>query len=206
MNVGVYGEWKHGAARGLRNVVGIFIGTGIGGGLILDGKLYTGFDCKGAEYGHMVLNIEGPRCNCGQRGCLEAFSSKIGMTDYIRQQIARGRSTMMEEAITESVFKSKAMKAAYDAGDPVMIEAIDRACLYLAVGSGNLVNTFSPEMIVYGGGVMEAMGDVFLERILSKVDAYCLPSIKSTVRFAKAELNDDSILYGALALIEDHKS
>ncbi len=206
VNVGVYGEWKHGAARGLRNVVGLFIGTGIGGGLILDGKLYTGFDCKGAEYGHMVLNIEGPRCNCGQRGCLEAFSSKIGMTDYIRQQIARGRSTMMEEAITESVFKSKAMKAAYDAGDPVMIEAIDRACLYLAVGSGNLVNTFSPEMIVYGGGVMEAMGDVFLERILSKVDAYCLPSIKSTVRFAKAELNDDSILYGALALIEDHKS
>ena len=206
VNVGVYGEWKHGAARGLRNVVGLFIGTGIGGGLILDGKLYTGFDCKGAEYGHMVLNIEGPRCNCGQRGCLEAFSSKIGMTDYIRQQIARGRSTMMEEAITESVFKSKAMKAAYDAGDPVMIEAIDRACLYLAVGSGNLVNTFSPEMIVYGGGVMEARGDVFLERILSKVDAYCLPSIKSTVRFAKAELNDDSILYGALALIEDHKS
>jgi len=206
VNVGVYGEWKHGAARGLRNVVGLFIGTGIGGGLILDGKLYTGFDCKGAEYGHMVLNIEGPRCNCGQRGCLEAFSSKLGMSDYIRQQISRGRSTMMEGAIVDNVFKSKAMKTAYDAGDQVMIEAIDRACLYLAVGSGNLVNTFSPEMIVLGGGVMEAMGDVFLDRILSKVDAYCLPSIKSTVRFAKAELGDDSILYGALALIEDHKS
>jgi glucokinase len=206
VNVGVYGEWKHGAARGLRNVVGLFIGTGIGGGLILDGKLYTGFDCKGAEYGHMVLNIEGPRCNCGQRGCLEAFSSKLGMSDYIRQQISRGRSTMMEDAIIDNVFKSKAMKNAYDAGDQVMIEAIERACLYLAVGSGNLVNTFSPEMIVLGGGVMEAMGDVFLDRILSKVDAYCLPSIKSTVRFAKAELGDDSILYGALALIEDHKS
>lgn len=205
VNVGVYGEWKHGVAQGLTNVVGLFIGTGIGGGLILDGKLYTGHDCKGAEYGHMVLNLEGPRCNCGQRGCLEAFSSKLGMTDYIRQQIQRGRKTMMEDAIVDGIFKSKAMKAAYDAGDAVMIEAIDRACLYLAVGSGNLVNTFSPEIIVYGGGVMEAMGDVFLDKIVSKMEAYCLPSIKNTVRFEKSALGDDSILYGALAMIEDHK-
>ncbi len=205
VNVGVYGEWKYGAAKGLSHVVGLFIGTGIGGGLILDDKLYTGFDCKGAEYGHMVLNIEGPRCNCGQRGCMEAFSSKLGMTDYIRQQIQRGRKTMMEDAVVEGVFKSKAMKTAYEANDAVMIEAIDRACLYLAAGSGNLVNTFSPQMIVYGGGVMEAMGDVILDKILSKIDAFCLPSIRSTVRFEKALLGDDSILYGALAMIEDHK-
>lgn len=205
VNVGVYGEWKYGAAKGLSHVVGLFIGTGIGGGLILDDKLYTVFDCKGAEYGHMVLNIEGPRCNCGQRGCMEAFSSKLGMTDYIRQQIQRGRKTMMEDAVVEGVFKSKAMKTAYEANDAVMIEAIDRACLYLAAGSGNLVNTFSPQMIVYGGGVMEAMGDVILDKILSKIDAFCLPSIRSTVRFEKALLGDDSILYGALAMIEDHK-
>ena len=123
VNVGIFGEWKYGAARGLSNVVGLFIGTGIGGGLILDNRLYTGFDCKGAEYGHMVLNIDGPRCNCGQRGCLEAFSSKLGMTDYIRQQIQRGRKTMMEDAVVDGVFKSKAMKTAYEANDPVMVEA-----------------------------------------------------------------------------------
>lgn len=112
---------------------------------------------------------------------------------------------MMEDAVVEGVFKSKAMKTAYEANDAVMIEAIDRACLYLAAGSGNLVNTFSPQMIVYGGGVMEAMGDVILDKILSKIDAFCLPSIRSTVRFEKALLGDDSILYGALAMIEDHK-
>ena len=206
VNIGVYGEWKYGAAKGLTNVVGLFIGTGMGGGLILEGKLYTGYNFKGAEMGHMILNTEGPRCNCGQRGCLEAFSSKTGMTDYIRQQVKRGRSTLMEDAITEGVFKSKAMKTAYEADDDVMIEAIDRACHYLAVASGSLVNIFSPEMIVYGGGVMEALGDVFLEKIVDQVDAYCMPSIRNSVRFAKAELNDDSILYGALALIEDHKS
>ena len=205
VNIGVYGEWKYGAAKGLTNVVGLFIGTGMGGGLILDGKLYTGYNFKGAEMGHMVLNTEGPRCNCGQRGCLEAFSSKTGMTDYIRQQVKRGRSTLMEDAITEGVFKSKAMKTAYDADDDVMIEAIDRACHYLAVASGSLVNIFSPEMIVYGGGVMEALGDVFLEKIVDQVDAYCMPSIRNSVRFAKAELNDDSILYGALALIRENQ-
>ena len=204
VNIGVYGEWKYGAARGLTNVVGLFIGTGMGGGLILDGKLYTGYNFKGAEMGHMVLNTEGPRCNCGQRGCLEAFSSKIGMTDYIRQQIKRGRSTLMEDAIIDGVFKSKAMKAAYEADDDVMIEAIDRSCHYLAVASGSLVNIFSPEMIVFGGGVMESLGDVFLEKIVDQVDAYCMPSIRNSVRFARAELNDDSILYGALALIDQH--
>jgi len=204
VNIGVYGEWKYGAARGQSQVVGLFIGTGMGGGLILDSKLYTGYDCKGAEIGHMVLNTEGPRCNCGQRGCLEAFSSKLGMVDYIRQQIMRGRSTMMEGAIADGVFKSKAMKAAYDARDPVMLEAIDRSCHYLAVASGSLVNIFSPQMIVYGGGVMEALGDVFLDKIVSQIDAYCMPSIRTTVKFAKAALGDDSVLFGALALINDN--
>ena len=81
VNVGVLGEYKYGVAKGKKNVVGLFVGTGMGGGLILDGKLYTGHLFKGAEYGHMILDPEGPRCNCGQRGCLEAFSSKQGMSD-----------------------------------------------------------------------------------------------------------------------------
>ncbi len=206
VNLGVLGEWKYGCARGLQHVVGLFVGTGLGAGLILDGKLYTGNDYKAAEIGHMVLNVEGPSCNCGQRGCLEAFSSKTGMMDYIRLQIKHGRSSIMEKYISGSVFKSKEMKTAYEAGDEIMIEAIDRSCLYLAVASGILINTFSPEMIILGGGVMEAMGDVMLEKIVSKVDAYCWPSIRDTVTFSVASLGDDSIIYGALALIADRKN
>lgn len=205
VNLGVLGEWKFGCAQGLKHVVGLFVGTGLGAGLILDGKLYTGNDYKAAEIGHMILNIEGPTCNCGQRGCLEAFSSKTGMMDYIRLQVKHGRTSMMEQYIPDGVFKSKEMKAAYEAGDTVMIEALDRSCLYLAVASGILVNMFSPEMIVFGGGVMEAMGDIMLEKIISKVDSYCWPSIRDTVKFSVAGLGDDSILYGALALIVEHK-
>ena len=107
----------------------------------------------------------------------------------------------MADAITGSAFKSKALKNALKAKDQVAIEAVDRACHYLAIASGNLVNTFSPERVVYGGGVIEAVGDIFLQKILSEVDRYCMPSIRKTVEFKTAALGDDSILYGGLSMI-----
>ena len=202
VNVGVFGEYKYGAAKGYKNVVGFFVGTGMGGGLILDGKLFTGNRFKAAEYGHMVLDPEGPLCNCGQRGCLEAFSSKQGMSSYIRQQVSRGRKSVLAESITGGVFKSKKLKAALAQNDPVAVEAVDRACHYLAVATGNMINTISPDVVVYGGGVIEAVGDVFLEKIAAQVDRYCMPSIRKTVELRNAELGDDSVIYGALAMIE----
>ena len=202
VNLGVLGEYKYGAARGYKNVVGFFVGTGMGGGLILNGELYTGHQFKAAEYGHMILDPEGPLCNCGQRGCLEAFSSKQGMTAYIRQQVARGRETMMAEAVQEGVFRSKKLKKALAAGDAVAVEAVDRACHYLAIATGNMINTFSPDLVLYGGGVIEAVGEIFLEKVLKEVDRYCMTAIRPTVDIKIAELGDDSILYGDLALIK----
>ena len=202
VNLGVLGEYKFGAARGYRNVVGFFVGTGMGGGLILNGELFTGNQFKAAEYGHMVLEPEGPICGCGQRGCLEAFSSKKGMSAYIREQVARGRKSMMAEAVQDGVFRSKKLKKALEAGDPVAMEAVNRACHYLAIATGNMINLISPDLVVYGGGVMEAMGDLFMEKILAEVDKYCMPQIRSTVELKPAALGDDSILYGDLALIK----
>ncbi len=203
VNVGVLGEYKYGVARGYKNVVGLFIGTGIGGGLILDGKLYTGNQFKAAECGHMILNPDGPLCGCGQRGCLEAFSSKKGMAAYIREQAARGRATLMANHVADGVFKSKALKKALAGGDPVAMEAVDRACHYLAIGTGNMINIFSPDIVIYGGGIMESMNKTFMEKILAEVDRYCMPSIRNTVELKSADLGDDSILYGALSLIKE---
>lgn len=202
VNLGVLGEYKFGAARGYRNIVGFFVGTGLGGGLVLNGELFTGNGFKGAEYGHMILDPEGPLCNCGQRGCLEAFSSKQGMSAYIRQQVSRGRETMMADAVADGVFRSKALKKALKEKDPVAEEAVDRACHYLAVATGNMINTISPDLVVYGGGVIEAVGDLFLGKVLAEVDRYCMPQIRNTVDIKIAELGDDSILYGDLALIK----
>ena len=201
VNLGVLGEHEYGAAKGYNNVVGFFVGTGMGGGLILNGELFTGNQCKAAEYGHMILDPKGPKCNCGQRGCLEAYSSKTGMTNYIKKQIAKGRETMMADAVSEGVFRSKKLKKAVAAGDPVACEAVDRACHWLAVATGSMINTLSPDLVLYGGGVIEAMGNVFLEKVLEELDQYCLPTIRSTVEVKTAALGDDSILYGDLALI-----
>ena len=202
VNLGVLGEYHFGAARGYKNIVGFFVGTGLGGGLILNGSLFTGNQFKAAEYGHMVLDPEGPLCNCGQRGCLEAFSSKQGMSAYIRQQISRGRETLMADAVQDGVFRSKKLVKALEAGDKVAMEAVDRACHWLAVATGNMINTISPDLVLYGGGVIEALGDLFLEKILAEVDHYCMPQIRSTVEIKNASLGDDSILYGDLAMIK----
>ena len=202
VNLGVLGEYHFGAARGYKNIVGFFVGTGMGGGLILNGALYTGNQFKGAEYGHMILDPEGPLCNCGQRGCLEAFSSKQGMSAYIRQQAGRGRKTLMADAVKDGVFRSKALVKALKEKDAVAAEAVDRACHWLAVATGNMINTFSPDLVIYGGGVIEALGDLFLGKILAEVDRYCMPMIRSTVDIKNASLGDDSILYGDLAMIK----
>ena len=202
VNLGVLGEFVYGAAKGYKNVVGFFVGTGMGGGLVLNGKLFTGNQFKAAEYGHMILDPEGPLCNCGQRGCLEAFSSKQGITSYIRQQVGHGRESMMKDAVAEGVFRSKSLKKAHAAKDPVAVEAVDRACHYLAVATGNMINTISPDVVIYGGGVIEAVGDYFLKRILAEVDRYCMPSIRETVDLKNAALGDDSVIYGALSLAE----
>ena len=206
VNLGVLGEYKYGAGKGYRNIVGFFVGTGLGGGLILNGELYTGNQFKAAEYGHMILDPEGPLCNCGQRGCLETFSSKQGMSAYIRQQVSRGRESMMAESVADGVFRSKKLKKALEAKDKVAMEAVDRACHYLAIATGNMINTFSPDLILFGGGVIEAVGDLFLEKILDEVGRYCWPEILESTEIKIAALGDDSILYGDLALIEEHLS
>lgn len=204
VNVGVLGEYEYGAAKGFKNVVGFFIGTGVGGGLILNKKLFCGNEFKAGEYGHMILDENGPECGCGNHGCLETFSSKKGMAKYIRAEMEKGRPSMMGEWIDENgVFKSKYLKQAVEEGDEVAIEAVERACHYLAIGTGNMINAISPDCVVYGGGVIEAMGDLFLEKILAEVDKYAMPSIRPSVEIKKASLGDYSNIYGSLAMIKN---
>ena len=204
VNVGVLGEYKYGAGRGHKNIVGFFIGTGVGGGLILNKKLFVGNEFKAGELGHIIIDENGPECGCGNHGCLEAFSSKKGMAKYILGEIEKGRPSQMGEAIDEhGVFKSKFLKAAVEAGDEVALEAIDRACHYLAIASGSMINALSPDCVIFGGGVIEALGDLFLEKILAEIDRYAMPAIRPSVEIFKASLGDYSNIYGSLALIKE---
>ena len=204
VNVGVLGEYEYGAGKGCKHVVGFFIGTGVGGGLIINKKLFEGNEFKAGELGHMIIDEHGLECGCGNHGCLETVSSKKGMAKYILGEIAKGRESMMGQYIDENgVFKSKYLKAAVEAGDQVALEAIDQACHYLAIATGSMVNALSPDCVIYGGGVMEALGDLFLSKILAEVDSYIMPAIRSSVEIKVAALGDYSNIYGSLALIKN---
>ncbi len=205
VNVGVLGEWKYGAARGYSHVIGIFVGTGIGGGIIIDGKLFTGSGFAGAEIGHMTINTEGPLCNCGQRGCLEAYSSKIAITRELRAGIDMGMPTVLADILAEEkgVIESSDLKKAVLQGDRLAISTLQRAAYYLTAGIGNLINIFNPEIVILGGGVVEALEEEVLSLVKSNIGRFAWPHMLSRTRIRAAELKDDAVLYGARALITE---
>lgn len=202
-NAGILGEWKYGVAKNSDYALGLFVGTGLGAGIVLDGKLYTGTAHAAAEIGHMVLNPEGPYCNCGQRGCLEAFCSKVAMTREIKAQIARGRKSVLSEVISDDVplVSSKFLKKGIAEKDPLTLEVMDRSMYYLAVAAGTLTNIFNPDTIVIGGGVTEACGDHMLPLIKKYIERFVWSEAYKSVKIVNSALGDDAILYGALSLI-----
>lgn len=205
-NLGILGEWKYGIAAEKENVVGIFVGTGIGGGLVINNKLFTGRRYDAGELGHMILNTEGPYCNCGQRGCFEAYAGKVAITREIKAQIQRGRKTVLKDFIDEGpVIKSKALKYAIETKDSVALEVMDNAVYYLAAGTGNLINIFSPDMVVLGGGVLESLGDYIMPLLKNYVKRFALPELLSGTEIVQSKLGDNAIIYGALAVIKEEK-
>ncbi len=203
VNVGILGEWKFGAAKGFAHAVGIFAGTGIGGGVVLDNKLFTGSRFAGTELGHMILNTEGPACNCGQRGCLESYTGKHAITREIRSMIARGAKSDLLDSMDpeDATVKSSALAKALKAGDPVALQVMDRVSYYLAAGIGNLINIFNPEVFVLGGGVTEATETWLMPAVVKYLPLFAWPAMLSEVSFRASALKDDAILYGAKALV-----
>jgi len=158
VNVAMFGEFKYLNRSDLKHVLGLFVGTGVGGAIIIDGKLYQGQGAA-AEFGHMVVNSDGVFCGCGSQGCLEAYASKWAIQEFLRSQIKKGRKSTLKDILeTDDVIKSSAIEKAYSEGDEITAEAIDRAIRYLGIALGSLINLFNPQMIILGGGMMESMG------------------------------------------------
>lgn len=201
VNVALYGEWAHMKDPELKHVVGVFVGTGVGGAMILDGRLYVGREGAG-ELGHMVVHADGAYCGCGNRGCLEAYASKTAMHQYIRAQAARGRASVLSDA-DSGIVKSSELRAAYDAQDAVVTEAVERARMYLGVAAGTLISIFHPQMLVLGGGIMDAFGDVMIPEIERRALAQTMPGMGPGTVFQRASLGDDVGIYGAFAQIRE---
>lgn len=205
VNLGTYGEFRAGAARGAREVLGIFVGTGIGGGLIIDGHLHHGFTKNAGEVGHMIVRIGGPRCGCGRRGCLEALASRTAISRDLQKAVKRGHRTSLSKVLEKGPHSvtGAALAEAFFAGDRVARRLITRAGRYIGIGVGSLINLLGPEMVVLGGGVIEALGDEIITLIDNSARRTAFAFSMRGVRIVKAELGDDAGIIGAAVLARE---
>jgi glucokinase len=205
VNAGTYGEFRAGAAQGAADVLGLFVGTGIGGGLILNGALYRGFSKSAGEVGHIVVEAGGPRCGCGNRGCLEAVASRAAMTRDIRKAMKRGYRGAASKALGKETdhLSGKELKAAYDSGDQLVKRIIHRAAKFIGVGIGSLLNVLGLEMVVLGGGVVEAFGNDFVDRIERVARDIAFDINSRDVKITRAALGDDAGVIGSAMLARE---
>src|SRR5437588_4566626 len=152
-----------------RDVVGIFLGTGIGGGLILEGKLYSGFNRTAGEIGHMVLEVSGPKCGCGNKGCFEALASRTAIFRRIKAGIKDGEKTLLTDMLGDALedLRSGDLRKAIRKGDKFVTKVIEQTAEYIGIGVSNLINVLGPEVVVLGGGVMEALSDEMMSVIVT---------------------------------------
>lgn len=200
-NVAALAEHLRGAARGARDMVMLTIGTGIGGGLILDGEIYRGANGAGAELGHVVIDMDGPRCqgNCPNRGCVEAFASGTALGREGREAAEREPDSALGRMRLEGrEVDGRAVTEAAQAGDRTAIGVFDLVGGRLGVALANFANIFEPEAIVIGGGVLAA-GDLLLEPARAELQARALPPMNRTPVVA-AELGGDAGMIGAAAM------
>ena len=196
-NAAAVGEMWQGAAVGCKTIICLTLGTGVGGGIILDGKLWRGVDGAAAEIGHMCVDpFGGVACTCGSRGCLEVFASATAIVRMTREASPRYPDSVLQgrEDLTAAMI--------FDAGkadDELALEIFRRMGMYLGIGLANLINILNPEMIVIGGGVVNGW-DLFEKHMHQQVEERAFPSLAARVKIVRAKCGDDAGLLGAARL------
>jgi len=204
VNVGTMGEYGLGAGQGAQELVGIFVGTGIGGGIISGGELYEGLRGAAGEIGHMVLQVDGPRCGCGKRGCAEALASRTAMEREVRAAIKNGAKSCVLELMKDrnkDRMTSSIIVRALKKKDRVMRDVLKRAERYLGILVANVVNILDPECVVIGGGIAERLQEDFVGPIRETAREYFLcQRDASRVKIVAAKLGDNAGALGAVVL------
>lgn len=200
-NAAAYGEYVAGAAKGAKNAVCITLGTGVGGGIIVDGKIYAGSNFAGAEIGHTVIEVDGAQCSCGRKGCFEAYSSATGLIRMTKEAIAEHPDCIMAKMAEE---KGKVTaRTSFDsmrAGDKYAKEVVDKYIKYLAAGITNTINIFQPDVLCVGGGVCNEGDPLLLPmKAIVKEEVYTRNSEKNT-EIVIAKLGNDAGIIGAAFL------
>jgi glucokinase len=207
-NAATYGEVVAGAAKGVKNAIMITLGTGVGGGIIIGGKIYAGNNFYGGELGHTVIEFGGRPCTCGRKGCFESYSSATGLINMTKEEMERNKDSKMWELAGGSL-DNVGGRTSFDAmrlGDESGKKVVDEYITYLACGITNLINIFQPEVFIIGGGVCNEK-DYLLVPLYDKVFAEEYSKDEKTrTRICTAELGNDAGIIGAAFLGKDESN
>ena len=200
-NIIALGEAKYGAAKGSKSSVTVALGTGIGGGIYVNGMLISGFKGAGGEIGHMKIVKDGRVCGCGQKGCFEAYASATGLIREAVSRLTVNKQNLLYTVIEGNIAGLEA-KDIFDAakeGDAFSLDLVDYEAEYLAMGIANILNIINPETIVLGGGVALA-GDILLDPLRKKLEKYALPVTLEDLKIVQGILGNEAGIKGAVGL------
>jgi len=202
VDTGLFGEYRFGAAKGARCAVGVFPGTGIGGGCVYEGRLMRGAMLSCMEIGHMNVVPDGQLCGCGRRGCLETVASRLAIASAAAAAAYRGEAPHLFEKAGADLtrIRSGALADAMAAGDEAVERIVRNAVEWLGAAMANVVNLLTPDVIVLGGGLVEAMPDLFVDGVRTVLDERVMPSFVGSYEVRAAALGDDATVRGAAAL------
>jgi glucokinase len=201
-NAAILGVYETELSAKPRHVIGIFLGTGIGGGIILDGKLFSGFSGTAGEIGHMVIEVGGPKCNCGNQGCFEALASRTAIFRKLSEAVASGKKTILTESLGSDLkdLRSGDLRKAIRKGDKLVESIIEEAAEYTGIAVANLINLLNPQVVVLGGGVIDALGDEMMAIILETAHDYGMSGALKGVDIIASKRGDDAGIVGAAVL------
>jgi glucokinase len=185
-----------------RSAVGIFLGTGIGAGIVINGELYSGFNRTAGEIGHMVLQVNGPKCGCGNQGCFEALASRSALFRRIEAAVKQGQKTILTEMLGKDLedMRSGDLRKAIRRGDKFVQKLVAEAAFYTGVAVANVINLINPEVVVLGGGIIEALADEMMPTIVETARDYALPGTAKGIEIKASKLADDAGIVGGAVL------
>lgn len=198
------GEAWYGAGAEVDDLFGIFIGTGIGGGIIIDGKLYAGAHGGSGEVGHIRVAQEGPVCGCGGMGCLESFASRTAIERDIRKAVEAGTATVLTDAVRSGErLRSGMLRSALQEGDKLVSGILAKAAELIGLGIANVVNVLDPEVVVVGGGLIEACGDFMMPIIVDSAKPRMMKVYGEPASIVRSYLGDDAGIVGAAVIAKE---
>lgn len=205
VDAGTYGEYRFGAGKQARCVVGLFPGTGIGGGCVYEGKIFSGTTHSCFEIGHMRVMPDGRLCGCGRRGCLEAHASRLAIAADVAAAAYRGQAPALLKLAGTDLrdIKSRTLAKAIAAGDQAVEEIVRRAARQLGLAAASIVNLIAPDVIILGGGLIEALGALYIEEVRSAVERRAMPLLADDIKIRVAKLGDHATALGAAVLVAE---